>query len=67
MNKAKYLEYRDALFETLNTLPLFLLTKLTTVIFIYKVYYGKMSLYILDYLTYSNNVYDTCDEMLSLK
>ena len=35
VNKAKYLEHTDALFKTLNTLPLLSLIKLRTAIFMY--------------------------------
>ena len=68
MNKAKYLEHTDALFKTLNILPLFQLIKLRTAILMYMVYYGKMPLCILDYLAYSSNVNNTrqCDRMLFL-
>ena len=67
VNKAKYLEHTYALFKTLNTLFLFLLIKLTTNIFMHKIYYRKMPLCILDYFTYSTNVYNTrqCDKCYS--
>ena len=42
VNKAKYLQHRDALFKTLNTLPLSSLIKLRTAIFNYKTYYRNM-------------------------
>ena len=63
VNIAKYLEYSDALFKTLNTLPLLSLIKLRTAIFMYKIFYRKMSHCILDHFSYSNNFYDTrrCD------
>ena len=50
VNKAKYLEHTDALFNTLNTLPLLLLIKLRTAILMYKIHYRKMPLSILDHL-----------------
>ena len=50
VNKAEYLEHTGALFQTLNTLPLFLLIELKIAIFIYKIYHRKMPLCILDYL-----------------
>ena len=59
MNKAIYQEHADALFKMLHTFHLFLLIKLRTTIFMYKIYYSKMPLYILDYFTHSNNVHDT--------
>ena len=52
VNKAKYLEHADALFKTLNTLPLFLLIKLRMAIFMCKIYYTKMPLCILNYFAY---------------
>ena len=52
-----------------NTLPLFLLIKLRTAIFMNKIYHRMMPPSIFDYFTYSNNVDNTrqCDKMLFLK